>query len=88
MARWSIQKLVTATISFRISSDTPKGYRTACRALRKKLIFAESTVFADDAHVIAQVGRARVRVGKRTPTIRRLKGDRDGPSLTIEERSS
>ena len=78
---------MTATISFRVSSDTPKGYQAACRALRKKMIFAESKVFSEDDYVIAQVGRARVRVGKRTPTIRRLKGDRGGPSLAIEERS-
>ena len=84
MARWSIQKLVTATISFRISCDTPKGYQAACRALRKRLVFAESKVFADDAYVIAQLGRARVRLGKKTPRIRRLKGDRGGLSLAIE----
>ncbi len=74
MARWAVRKMVTVTISFRISTDSARGYRAACRALRTGLTFADSRIFTEDSYLIDQVGRARARPGKGPPNIRKLTG--------------
>lgn len=72
MARWALRRMVTVTVSFRLSADSMRGYRTACRALRKKLTFSDNRILTEDSYLIDQVGRARVKPGKGTPSIRKL----------------
>jgi hypothetical protein len=72
MARWAVRRMVTVTVSFRISTDTPRGYRAACRALRKQLTFSDSRILTDDSYLIDQVGRARAKPGKGSPSIHKL----------------
>jgi|GEM_PF-3623615 len=72
MARWALRRMVTVTVSFRVSSDSARGYRMACRTLRKTLTFSDNRILTEDSYLIDQVGRARVKPGKGKPSIKRL----------------
>jgi hypothetical protein len=72
MARWAVRRMVTVTVSFRVSTDSARGFRAACRALRKQLTFSDSRIFTEDSYIIDQVGRARAKPGKGSPSIRKL----------------
>ncbi len=72
MARWAVRRMVTVTVSFRVSTDSARGFRAACRALRKQLTFSDSRILTEDSYLIDQVGRARAKPGKGSPSIRKL----------------